>query len=113
MVIDKENLYQVIEDIPDQLIEGLEVAKDVKVDGKFKSIEISGMGGSALPGNLLRIYLHDLFRNNPSSNHRFGVYQNRFYTLPPEAYDNCLNIISSYSGTTEETVASFEEALEN
>ena len=109
--IDKENLYDVIKNIPDQLIEGLEIAKDVKVEGKFKAIEISGMGGSAFPGNLLRIYLNDLFRHNPSANHRFGVYQNRFYTLPPEAFDNCLNIISSYSGNTEETIASFEEAL--
>lgn len=111
--IDKENLYEVIKNIPDQLIDGLEIAKDVKVEGKFKAIEISGMGGSALPGNLLWIYLHDLFRQNPSANHRFGVYQNRFYTLPPEAFDNCLNIISSYSGNTEETISSFEEALKN
>jgi len=111
--IDKENLYQVIENIPNQLIEGLEIAKNVKVEGKFKAIEISGMGGSALPGNLLRICLHDLFRKNPSASHRFGVYQNRFYTLPPEAFDNCLNIISSYSGNTEETISSFEEALKN
>jgi glucose/mannose-6-phosphate isomerase len=123
--IDKENLYQVIEKIPDQLLEGLEIARDVKAEGKparnaiqgvaggFKSVMISGMGGSALPGNLLRIYLNDLFRKNPAQNHRFGVFQNRFYSLPPEAFDNCLNIISSYSGNTEETVASFEEALEN
>lgn len=111
--IDKENLYEVIKNIPDQLIEGLEIARNVKIEGKFKAIEISGMGGSALPGNLLRIYLHDLFRKNPSINRRFGIFQNRFYTLPPEAFDNCLNIISSYSGNTEETVSSFKEALKN
>lgn len=111
--IDKENLYEVIKNIPSQLVEGLDLAKDVKVEGKFKAIEISGMGGSSLPANLLRIYLHSLFRENPSANHRFGIFQNRSYGLPPEAYDNCLNIISSYSGNTEETVASFKEALEN
>jgi glucose/mannose-6-phosphate isomerase len=111
--IDKENLYQVIKNIPDQLTEGLEIAKNVKIEGKFKAIEISGMGGSALPGNLLRIYLHDLFHKNTGGSHRFGIYQNRFYTLPPEAFDNCLNIISSYSGNTGETVSSFEEALAN
>lgn len=111
--IDKENLYQVIENIPNQLSEGLEIAKDVKVEGKFKSIMISGMGGSALPGNLLRIFLHDLFHKNSSINHSFGIFQNRFYSLPPEALDNCLNVISSYSGNTEETVSSFEEALKN
>ena len=111
--IDKENLYQVIKDIPNQLIEGLEIAKDVKVAGDFKAIEISGMGGSALSGNLLRIYLSYLFRENRSAYTRFGIYQNRFYKLPHEAFDNCLNIISSYSGNTEETVSSFEEALKN
>lgn len=111
--IDKENLYGVIEKMPQQLAEGLEIAKDVKVDGKFSSIMISGMGGSSLPANLLRIYLNDLFCKNPKDNHRFGIFQNRSYALPPESFDNCLNIISSYSGNTEETVASFEEALKN
>ena len=111
--IDKENLYDVIKNIPDQLLTGLEIAKDVKMEGKFKAIEISGMGGSSLPANLLRIYLHSLFQENASANHRFGIYQNRSYGLPPEAFDECLNIISSYSGNTEETVASFEEALEH
>ena len=111
--IDKENLYSVIENISNQLAEGLEIARDVKVEGKFKSIMISGMGGSCWPGNILRIYLHNLFRDNPLTNHRFGIYQNRFYTLPPEAFHDCLNIISSYSGNTEETVSSFKEALTN
>jgi glucose/mannose-6-phosphate isomerase len=111
--IDKHNLRDIIKNIPDQLVQGLDLAKDVEVKGKFKAIEISGMGGSALPGNLLRIYLSQLFRQNPTGNHRFGIYQNRFYNLPHEAFDNCLNVVSSYSGNTEETVASFEEALEN
>jgi glucose/mannose-6-phosphate isomerase len=113
MNIDKENLYDVIKNIPDQLLTGLEIAKDVKVEGKFKAIEISGMGGSSLPANILRIYLHDLFRKNTSANHRFGIFQNRSYRLPPESFDECLNIISSYSGNTEETLASFEEVLEH
>lgn len=111
--IDKENLYEVIENVPSQLTEGLEAARDVKVKGKFKSVMISGMGGSALAGNLLRIYLHSLLADCSKKNHRFGIFQNRFYTLPPEAFNDCLNIISSYSGNTEETVASFEEALKN
>jgi glucose/mannose-6-phosphate isomerase len=33
--------------------------------------------------------------------------------LPPESFYECLNFICSYSGNTEETIASFEEALEN
>lgn len=111
--IDKENLYDVIKNIPDQLTAGLDLAKDVKVEGNFKATMISGMGGSCWPGNILRIYLHDLFWKNPEKNHRFGIYQNRFYALPPEAFSECLNIISSYSGGTEEAVSSFEDALKN
>ncbi len=111
--VDKSNLYKVIEDIPNQLVEGLKIAKDIKVKGKFKSVMISGMGGSALPANLLRIYLHDLFLKESQKNHPFGIFQNRFYSLPPEAFDHCLNIISSYSGNTEEAVSSFGEALKN
>jgi glucose/mannose-6-phosphate isomerase len=111
--VDKEDLYSVIEKMPGQLVEGLEIAKNIKVEGKFKSVTISGMGGSALPANLLRIYLNDLFRNNSKANHRFGIFQNRFYSLPPEAYRDSLNIISSYSGNTEETVSAFKDALSN
>ncbi|GBE16519.1 bifunctional phosphoglucose/phosphomannose isomerase [bacterium BMS3Abin15] len=110
--IDKQNMRQVILDSPAQFKKGLELAKDIKIDGKFKSIMISGMGGSALPGNLLRIYINNLQRGE-APDKRLAVFQNRFYSLPPEAYENSLNIISSYSGNTEETVFSFEEVLKN
>ncbi len=99
-------------DSPDQFKTGFEIADGVKVAGDFRSIEISGMGGSALPGNILRVYLSDLFKNNPDAR-RLEVYQNRYYSLPHEAYDNCLNFISSYSGNTEETIESFEEVIKN
>lgn len=111
--IDKENLYSDIENWPDQLVEGLEISKGVKADGRFQSITVSGMGGSAWPANILRIYINDLFHSNPGANQRFAVYQNRFYSLPPEAHKDSLNIISSYSGTTEETVSSFQEVIKN
>ncbi|MCD6149186.1 bifunctional phosphoglucose/phosphomannose isomerase [bacterium] len=110
--IDKSNLRQVILDGADQFAEGLELAKDIKLTGDFKSIMLSGMGGSALPGNILRIYLNDLFKKS-SSCKRLAVYQNRFYSLPPEAYTDCLNFICSYSGNTEETISSFREVLKN
>jgi len=110
--IDQSNLRQVILDSADQFKKGLALAKDIKIKGDFKSIMISGMGGSALPGNILRIYLNDLFKKS-DSHKRLAVYQNRFYSLPPEAYDNCLNFICSYSGNTEETISSFRKALKN
>lgn len=110
--IDKQNMRQVIIDGPGQFKEGLRLAKDVNISGNFKSIMLSGMGGSALPGNLLRIYINNL-QGKKSFGSRLAVYQNRFYALPPEAYEESLNIICSYSGNTEETVSSFEEVLKN
>ncbi len=111
--LDVSNLRQMILESPSQLPVGLELGKGVSVPGTFRSIMISGMGGSALPGNLFRIYLHDLFRTAESATQPLAIYQNRSYNLPPESFDQCLNFICSYSGNTEETISSFEEALEH
>ncbi len=109
--LDRSDFRQMILDSPDQFRVGFELAKDIKVPGTFASIMISGMGGSALPGNLFRVYISDLARRKKITRERIGIFQNRFYGLPHESYDRCLNFICSYSGNTEETVASFEEAL--
>lgn len=108
--IDKSNLRQVILDTPSQLEVGLNLAKNVRVEGEFGSVTISGMGGSALPANLLRTYCNSLFKNHPTYK-PFEIYINRYYSLPPESRaSNTLNFIASYSGNTEETVSSLEEA---
>lgn len=111
--LDTYNFRQMIIDSPDQFRVGFEIAKGVHIPGSFKSVMISGMGGSALPGNIFRIYLNDLFRKDVGDEQPLAIYQNRSYTLPPEAFDNCLNFICSYSGNTEETIASFEAVLEH
>lgn len=107
--LDRSDFRQMIVDSPDQFAEGMRLADGIRTEGDFDKIMISGMGGSALPGNLFRIYLNDLFRRG--GKRPLGVFQNRFYGLPPEAHDRCLNFICSYSGNTEETIASFEEAI--
>lgn len=108
---DQSDFRRMLIESPGQFRVGFELGKAVSVSGTYSSIEISGMGGSALPGNLLRVYLADLFRRFDGK-HPIAIYQNRFYGLPHEAYqEGCLNFICSYSGNTEETVAAFEEAL--
>lgn len=109
--LDPSNFHRMVVESPDQFKTGFDLAKHVKVPGKYDKVVISGMGGSALPGDLLKIYLDDLYQTKKSK--RIPIYLNRFYNLPPEAYDNALNIICSYSGNTEETIASFDEALKN
>jgi glucose/mannose-6-phosphate isomerase len=111
--LDQSNLLKMISESPDQFAVGLALARNVNISGKFHAIMISGMGGSALPGNLFRIYLNDLFKTERPHDQPLSVYQNRSYSLPPESFHECLNFICSYSGNTEETIASFEEALRN
>jgi len=111
--IDKYNLRKVILEGPRQFMEGFEAAKNIKPAQEFDSIMISGMGGSALPGNIVRIILHDILDQYDIKGQRLRIYQNRFYSLPGEAYENCLNFICSHSGNTEETIASFEEAIKH
>jgi glucose/mannose-6-phosphate isomerase len=107
--LDKSNFRQFILDTPSQFEVGIALAKNVKVEGKFNTVTISGMGGSALPANLLRTYCNSLFKIHPDYN-AFEIYINRYYSLPPEAQnENSLNFVSSYSGTTEEAISSLEE----
>src|SRR3990167_8954977 len=110
--VDKSNLRQVILETPGQFEVGLSLAKDVKVEGEFENVTISGMGGSALPANLLRTYCNSLFKTHPNYK-PFEIYINRYYSLPPESHaSKTLNFIASYSGNTEETISSLEEARE-
>jgi glucose/mannose-6-phosphate isomerase len=107
--LDISNFRQFILDTPSQFEVGFSLAKNIKVDGKYNSITISGMGGSALPANLIRTYCHNLFNRNLDQKY-FEIYVNRYYALPPEAKNtDTLNIIASYSGNTEETISAFEE----
>lgn len=107
--IDKSDFRQFILDTPTQFKVGMDLAKNIKIDGSFSSVTVSGMGGSALPANLLRVYCNDLFKNTQNLK-PFEIYINRFYSLPLEAgVETSLNFIASYSGNTEETLASLEE----
>src|SRR3989338_8842323 len=108
--IDKSGFRKFILDTPSQFEEGLKLAKGIQNEGFFSSIMISGMGGSALPANLLRTYCNSLFKKHPSYK-PFEIYINRYYSLPPESHaSKTLNFIASYSGNTEETISSLEEA---
>lgn len=104
--LDYSNLRQVILDSPQQLIKGSLLAEKVKVSGNFSRLVISGMGGSALPGELLQMYLDQLDKNS------LEIYLNRTYSLPPQSFSNSLNFFLSYSGNTEETLSGLKEALE-
>ncbi len=109
---DPSDFRRMILESPDQFAEGFRRAEGIRFPEHqgLRSVMISGMGGSALPGNIFRIYLSDLVRRGLLKEH-LSIYQNRFYDLPWEA-EHSLNVFASYSGNTEETIESFEEAME-
>jgi glucose/mannose-6-phosphate isomerase len=92
-----------IENFNKQFQVGLRATEDIKINIKPKGVCICGMGGSALPGNLLDIYLEK--RN-------FPLLLQRDYNLPKEVSKDWLLVCISYSGNTEETLSCLREAQE-
>lgn len=68
------------------------------------SIIVTGLGGSAMSGELLQ--------NFCAGEIKIPYSVNRNYFLPEFADSNTLVIVSSYSGNTEETIAALSHALE-
>lgn len=93
---------------PEQFIADFPEIKKIKKNKDLKLITICGMGGSALAGDLLKIVAN------------FPIIIHRDYALPsqtslPLTLDNknAMIICISYSGNTEETLSSYQEAIKN
>lgn len=102
---DPENQFDVLKNSYEQI----EYAKNntynlSKIDvSKIKNIIVTGLGGSAISGDLMFNFL----QNEISL--PFQV--NRNYSLPNYADSSTLLLASSYSGNTEETISVLNEAL--
>ncbi|MFA9262274.1 MAG: bifunctional phosphoglucose/phosphomannose isomerase [Undibacterium sp.] len=108
--VDVSNLRQVILDTPEQFQEGFKLAEHIRIEGEFDTLMFSGMGGSALPADLLRTYLDDISRRFPESK-PVTILQNRSYGLPARRPGTTLHFVCSYSGNTEETLETLEALL--
>jgi glucose/mannose-6-phosphate isomerase len=71
---------------------------------KFKSIIVTGLGGSAISADLMTNFL--------GIELKVPFIVNRNYHLPSFADSDTLLIVSSYSGNTEETISVFNEGIE-
>ena len=101
---DSQNLYQVIADLPKQFTTAF-TETDLSIDKKTTKIVFCGMGGSALPANLLKTFLATA---KTTFNIPFKI--NRDYSLPQVVDENWCGFFDSYSGNTEETLSAIEEA---
>ena len=105
--VDKEGMLDVIEKFPEQVEESIKIGKDAmssfKLDTGIKNVVITGMGGSAIGGEMIA----SLFKKKS----KVPIIVNRGYALPSFAGKKTLLIAVSYSGNTEETLSCFEEGL--
>jgi len=98
------DLLPIIESMPHQIRDAALLVKGKKVEGKFDRILINGMGGSGIPGDILRNLLFDS---------DYPIYINKDYDLPGFVDEHTLVFCISYSGNTEETIAAFKQAVKN
>lgn len=103
---DPQNQFEVLINSWQQI----EYAWNNKIDlglinkNEIKNIVISGLGGSAISGDLLKNFLKDDLK--------LPLIVNRNYTLPTFVGNETLFIASSYSGNTEETISSLLQAID-
>ncbi len=100
-MIDKSNMHKVLEDFPGQIQAGYKLGENIEIQESVESIVIAGMGGSALPGEILKTYL-DI---------EMPIYIVRNYNLPKYINQKTLLIVISYSGNTEETINCYRQGL--
>lgn len=103
--LDVSHFYQVIKDFPAQFPKAKEFVGDAKIEGDFDRVIVCGLGGSAMPYDLLKAYLA-----YTGSHLQLDI--TRTYTLPSNASNKDLIFVSSYSGNTEEVISCLEEAHE-
>jgi glucose/mannose-6-phosphate isomerase len=98
-LIDKERLILVLENFPNQIRDANTIPiPEIK---PFSSLTICGMGGSGLPGEIIKCIIPDKLITNVKN-----------YTIPKHTAQDTLVIVVSYSGNTEESLAAYDEAIQ-
>ena len=102
---DPGDMLSRIKDLPKQVRDAWVIASKATIAPAYsdvRNVVVAGMGGSAIGGDLAAALLADELKV-PMTVHRD-------YGLPAYVGRDSLVIVSSYSGNTEETLSSFEEA---
>lgn len=92
-----------VERFPEHLSNARRLGADVKVSGVDKVV-VAGIGGSAISGDLLKIYCSE---KAPS----LHVHVSRGYDVPAFVDSRTLVFAISYSGNTEETLSAVKSAM--
>lgn len=103
--LDTKGMFCATYSMPDHIRDAMGLLDELSLSIEKENIQnivIAGMGGSAIGGNLLRVYSLDRV-NIP-------IIISRSYALPCFVSEKTLVIVSSYSGNTEETLSAYEAA---
>src|SRR5512133_202711 len=103
--LDSGNVRASIDALPDQIAAAWRDARKVSVPASYQEadqIVVAGMGGSSLPSHLINSVYGRALRVP------FSFFNG--YELPGSVSRRSVVVLSSYSGTTEETIACFHAA---
>jgi glucose/mannose-6-phosphate isomerase len=97
-------MKQILLNFPKQFSQGYEITKDfVSPYHGIKNVLVVGMGGSALPGDFLKMYVE-------KDNIKVSVA--RDYRLRKPVSSDTVVFVISYSGNTEETIEALEQLIQ-
>jgi glucose/mannose-6-phosphate isomerase len=100
----QKKVRQAILDFAQQFSSGTETADSIKLQGKFEGVTIGGIGGSALPDEVLRMWLK-------KTGNEFPLEPYRNFYLPKTVNEKNSIVFVPYSGNPEETISNLEETL--
>lgn len=103
--IDSRGMLGLIDRLPEMMEEGWSISESANIPkaGKVNNMVVSGMGGSAISGDVVCLVLKSMVD--------FPVIVNRSYNCPKFVGSGTLFFAVSYSGNTEETISAFKEAI--
>lgn len=103
---DSTDMYSVLCDYPGQIRTGLDIGNTVNLStidtNAIRNLLICGMGGSAIGGDIFRVFA--------ASKSPVPILVNRDYGLPAWVDHGTLVVVLSYSGGTEESLSAYDEA---
>jgi glucose/mannose-6-phosphate isomerase len=105
--MDSKGMLAVVVKMPEMIKEAAKIVEQMslpEVKG-IRNIVITGMGGSAISGDIIADLLRDKLK--------IPIYVNRGYKLPAFVDKNSLVFAISYSGNTEETISAVNGALQS
>ncbi|MCS7073179.1 MAG: bifunctional phosphoglucose/phosphomannose isomerase, partial [Bacteroidia bacterium] len=100
-------MFELIRNFPNQLEEAIQIGQTIRwqsLNPPFQNLVILGLGGSAFGGEVIKNYC---FNQCP-----IPIQICRGYEIPSYVSEQSLIIASSYSGNTEETLATLYQAIQ-